>query len=97
MTNVTDFIEEFTTALVGQLDSDRSRYGDTWLQRFPDGQEARIWERIQTYFDQFRNASVPIPWLKIAGLATIAWVREAHPEIWEDSKIGKVNLNESNL
>jgi len=81
---VTDFLPEFVEALTEQLDSDHIRYGDTWLQRFPEGQESRIWERIQTYFDQFRNAGVPIPWLKIAGLSVIAWVRENNPEIWSE-------------
>ena len=85
MTTPFDFISEFSDALEEQLKSDHARYGNTWLQRFPEGQEARIWERIQTYFDQFRNAQVPIPWLKIAGLALIAWVRENHSELWEKS------------
>jgi len=85
MTKPFDFISEFSNALEEQLKSDHERYGDTWLQRFPEGQEARIWERIQTYFDQFRNAGVAIPWLKIAGLALIAWVRENHSELWEET------------
>lgn len=83
---VTNFMQEFVAALTIQLESDHTRYGDTWLQRMPEGQEARIWERIQTYFDQFRNVGKPIPWLKIAGLAMIAWVRENNPEIWSSDE-----------
>ncbi|MHC4748331.1 MAG: hypothetical protein ACYTFW_00510 [Planctomycetota bacterium] len=79
---VIDFLDEFSEALKEQLESDELRWGDTWRQRYKEGQEARIWEHIQTYFDQYRNAQVPIPWLKIAGLAMIAWIRENHPEIF---------------
>ena len=79
-----DFLQEFSDALKNQLEQDDKRWGDTWLQRTPEGQEIRIEEDIKTYFDQFRNAGVPVPWLMVAGLALIAWVRENHPEIWEE-------------
>lgn len=82
MTKTWDYLEEFSKALKEQLESDQKRWGDTWLQRIPEGQEVRIEEHLKTYFDQFRNAGMPIPWLKIAGLALIAWVRETHPELW---------------
>ena len=85
--NTYDFVKEFSEALEEQLKSDAKRYGNTWLQRFPDGQEARIWERLQTYFDQYKNADVAIPWLKIAGLALIAWVRDNHPELFEQDSL----------
>ena len=78
-----DFIKEFTDALTEQLKEDQKRWGDTWLQRIPEGQEARIEEHIKTYFDKFRNVGTPVPWLKVAGLSLIAWVRENHPEIWD--------------
>jgi len=81
-----DFLPEFSKALEAQLQDDEKRWGDTWLQRMPEGQEVRIEEHIKTYFDQFRNAGHPVPWLKIAGLALIAWVREQHPELWEKSE-----------
>jgi hypothetical protein len=82
MTKVWDFLPEFTDALTKQLEEDDKRWGDTWLQRIPEGQEVRIEEHIKSYFDQWRNAKHPIPWLKIAGLALIAWVRENHLELW---------------
>jgi hypothetical protein len=66
-----------------QLMLDEKRWGNTWLQRMPDGQEIRIGEHIQSYFDQFRNAGVPIPWLKVAGLAMIGWIRENHTDLWQ--------------
>jgi len=77
-----EYLDEFAKELKGQLESDQKRWGDTWLQRIPEGQEVRIEEHIKSYFDQWRNAGVSIPWLKIAGLALIAWVRENHPELW---------------
>jgi len=77
-----DYLQEFSDALKQQLEQDQKRWGDTWLQRIPEGQETRIEEHIKTYFDQYRNAQQPVPWMKIAGLALIAWVRENHPELW---------------
>lgn len=81
--HVWDYLQEFDKALQEQLENDEKRWGNTWLQRLPEGQEARIWEHIQSYFDQWHNAENPIPWLKIAGLAMIAWIRDNHPEIWD--------------
>lgn len=77
-----DYLPEFVDALREQLAQDARRWGNTWLQRIPEGQETRIGEHIKSYFDQWQNAGVSIPWLKIAGLALIAWVREQHPELW---------------
>jgi hypothetical protein len=83
-----EHIPEFAEALQLQLYEDQKRWGDTWRHRIKEGQEARIWEHIQTYFDQFKHANVPIPWLKIAGLALIAWMRENHPEfIYEEGEL----------
>jgi hypothetical protein len=81
--HVWDYLKEFSEALQKQLESDEKRWGNTWLGRLPEGQEARIWEHIQSYFDQWKNAGNKIPWLKIAGLAMIAWIRENHPEIYQ--------------
>ena len=83
MAKTWDYINEFKDALTDQLVADDKRYGDTWLQRMQEGHEVRCEEHINTYFDQYRNAKIPIPWLKIAGIALIAWVREKHPELWE--------------
>lgn len=82
--NVWDFMKEFSEALQSQLESDQKRWGNTWLQRPMKGQEVRIAERISSYFDQWKNANTPVPWLKIAGLAMIAWIRENHPEIKDE-------------
>ena len=80
---VWDFMNEFIDALTGQLEDDDKRWGDTWLKRVRGGQEQRIESDINNYFDQYRNGGTPIPWLKVAGLAMIAWIRDNHPEIWE--------------
>jgi hypothetical protein len=69
-----------------QLIADASRWGDTWKHRDIGGQDARIAEHIQDYLDQFRNARVPIPYLKIVGLCHIALTRQAHPELLIDKK-----------
>lgn len=79
-----DFIPEFVEALEGQLKEDDLRWGDTWLKRKAEGQEERTYVTFAGYFDQYRNAGVPVPWLKIAGGALICWIREKHPEIWKE-------------
>ncbi len=75
-----DFLPEFDEALEERLTIDQGRWGDTWKHRPVEGQEERGFARFQDYIDQFRNAGTPIPWLKVAGEALIAWVRENHPE-----------------
>ena len=77
---VWDFLPEFIEALQEQLESDDKRWGDTWQKRIRGGQENRIMSNIDDYYDQWRNGGNPIPWLKIAGLALIAWIRENNPE-----------------
>lgn len=69
--------------LTAQLEEDGKRWGDTWRKRIKQGQEERIYAELNTYYDQFKNAGVPIPWLKIMGEAHIALVREQHPELLE--------------
>ena len=75
-----DFVDEFAALLKTQLVGDRERWGDTWRHRIRGGQEQRIFANLDNYFDRFRHGGNPIPWLKVAGLALIAWVRESHPE-----------------
>ena len=78
--NLVDFLPETTKKLEVQLSKDQERWGDTWKHRTRDGQEDRVFARFNDYFDQYKNAGVPIPWLKIIGEAHIAMVREDHPE-----------------
>ena len=80
------FMPEFVQALTQQLCSDNERYGPTWRKRNVGNQELRIFMKFREYWDQYVNAEVPIPWLKIAGLALIAWVRLNHPEVLIDNK-----------
>lgn len=79
---ITDFLEEFTEALEQQLIVDEARWGDTWLRRTREGQEERIENDFNDYFDQFKHGNKPVPWLKVVGNAMIAWVREQHPELF---------------
>ena len=81
---VWDFLPEFTKALQEQLESDDKRWGDTWRQRTIRNQETRIEGHIRDYFDKYRNVGTPVPWLKIAGLAMIAWIRDNRPEIFPE-------------
>jgi hypothetical protein len=84
MTKLIEFLPEFTEALKQQIEEDDKRWGDTWLNRTRKGQEGRIEDDYNNYFDQYRNADVPVPWLKVVGNAMIAWIRENHPEMWEE-------------
>lgn len=80
---VWDFLPEFVKALEAQLQDDDKRWGDTWLSRTREGQEERTEVTFRGYFDQYKHAGVPVPWLKIAGGALICWIRENHPELWK--------------
>lgn len=71
-----DYLPKFIEALTKQLQQDHERWGDTWKQRPREGQEERAYARFDDYHDQFVNAGVPLPWLKIAGECLIGWVRE---------------------
>lgn len=73
---LTDYLPEFGEALKGQLEKDALRWGDTWKQRLIVGQEERTFNNFHNYEDQFKNANVPVNWLKVAGEALICWVRE---------------------
>lgn len=79
---LTDFLEEFCIELQAQLESDEARWGSTWLERTKEGQEDRIFDRFDEYYSDYKLHGDPIPWLKVAGNAMIAWVRENHPEIF---------------
>ena len=81
---VWDFMDELVKALKAQLEDDETQWQDTWLKRTRKGQEQRTEVSFMKYFDQYRNAGVPIPWLKIIGNAMICWIREQHPEIWKE-------------
>lgn len=70
------YLPDFIDAIRNQLVDDSKRWGDTWKQRPREGQELRVQARYNDYFAQFQNAGTPIPWLKVAGEAFIAWVRE---------------------
>jgi hypothetical protein len=81
---VWDFLTDFMIALKKQLVEDDMRWGDTWLHRKVEGREERTEVVFKGYFDQYKYAGTPVPWLKIAGGALICWIRENHPEIWKE-------------
>jgi hypothetical protein len=75
-----DFIFRFADALHRQLEADYERYGDEWRKLPREGQEDRIYQRLEQYWVEFSRDEIPIPWLKIAGLALIAWIRDTYPK-----------------
>lgn len=86
MNDLQKLLPETMEALDAQLESDQKVWGETWRQRPTEGQEDRIFYMFKKYKDQFDNAGVPIPWLKILGLAHIALVRQNHPELLEEEE-----------
>jgi hypothetical protein len=84
MKTLIDYLPKFVDALKIQLEDDEKRWKNTWTTRTIDGQEERIFAKYRDYYDQWKNAGVPIPWLKIAGEALIAWVRENNHEYWKE-------------
>ena len=79
---VTDFMEEFVEALTKQLDSDYEHSGVTGLGLTKLGQEHRFLNLLDDYFYEWDMKGTSMPWLKIAGNAMIAWIRENHPEMF---------------
>lgn len=82
---VADFVPEFIDKLIVQLEADHNRWGNTWLNRPKEGQELRTKARYTDYFDMFKQAGTPVPWLKIVGGALICWIRDNHPELCPDA------------
>lgn len=76
-----NYLDEFVDTFREQLKTDFLRWGDTWRARPVEGQEERIFARITDYWDQYHFADRSIPWMKVVGLAYIAFVRENHPEV----------------
>ena len=87
MPKTIDFLNEFVAALREQLIGDDDRWGDVWLNRTREGQEDRIFETFEKYYKDFKENGTPINWLKVAGNALIAWVREQHPEIFPPPEV----------
>lgn len=74
-----EYFPDFVEALKTQLDKDEERWGNTWKGETRSGQDVRIFRRFTEYY----VSREPMPWLKIAGNAFIAWVRENYPD-WKD-------------
>lgn len=84
--HVWDFLPEFLDKLKLQLREDEERWGNTWLNRQREGQEERTITKYNDYFDQYKEKNTPLPWLRIVGGALICWVREQHPELWDNKE-----------
>jgi hypothetical protein len=78
--NLTEYVFIFAYSLLRQLECDKETSGDGWRKGLRDGQEDRAYNQIEAYWVEFSRGGVPIPWLKIAALAMVAWVRENYPE-----------------
>lgn len=63
-----------------QLINDEERYGDTWKERGlvhnDQNQEQRWFSKMQSYYTDFIEEGIPIPWDKVIGEAHICKVRK---------------------
>jgi hypothetical protein len=79
-----DFVAEFAELLTHELFSANERHGDEWRYKPAKGQVKRIVDRINQYYTEYTyHIRRDFPWLSVAGLALIGWLREAHPELLE--------------
>jgi len=83
MNKLPEYLPKFFEVVKEQIEKDQERWGQTWAKRSKEGQEERAYERFRDYYDQWKNAGTPIPWLKIVGEAFIAWTRETQNFIQE--------------
>ena len=73
-------LQETFQDVMKQLVEDEKRWGDTWKERGMvfngQPQEERFFQKMETYFMDFRENGTAIPWTKVLGEAHIALVRE---------------------
>lgn len=77
---LTHFFFRFAEALFRLIDSEEKRWGEVWRKEPKEGQEDRIYSRFEQYWVEFSREGMPIPWLRVAALAFVAWVRDNYPE-----------------
>lgn len=71
-TLVTEALPEFVACLKDVLEEE----GSEWKSRPRDGQEDKTWACYTTYWRDYDQSRIAIPWLKVAALALICWWRE---------------------
>lgn len=74
--NIYDYVPEFMEALEAQLHDDQKRWGDVWKERPMEGQSERIRATFDNYFDAELHGGEEVNWIKVAGNALIAWIRQ---------------------
>lgn len=78
MTVLRDYIPPFALCLSEQIKEYEARHSGEWENLPVEGQEDRIIARISEYYKEYTEIGTPIPWMKIAILAMIAWVKETY-------------------
>lgn len=78
--NLVDEVRETFSDVHDQLVEDDKRWGDTWKERGlvhnEQSQEERWFRRMESYYQDFIEEGIPIPWTKVIGEAHICTVRE---------------------
>ena len=81
---VLDYLEEFTKAIFDSLTEGEKKYGNEWLESDGDIGAPREMGAIDGEFALFMDTGEPIDWASVAGYAMIAWIRENHPELFDE-------------
>jgi len=92
---VISFLPHFVVQMRRQLKDDEKRWGEAWLRYPLRGQTSRIFQRFWDYWMQWHLANQPMPWLKIACYAMIAWIRTTWPDVspaWEEPDSYEIDL-----
>ena len=83
---VLDYLEEFTKAIFDSLTEGEKKYGNAWLSPAKaHGVSFHSAHEIKTIFERFVVNDEPMDWASVAGYAMIAWIRENHPELSDDT------------
>lgn len=82
-TELTDYLPIFLETFKERLKEDKKKWGNTWKHRSIKGQDERLRQELNAYWDQYDYGNQDLPYLKMIGNIFINWVREYEKEIYE--------------
>ncbi len=81
---LTDYIFRFFEALARELDGLSEGPSDDWRSIPPDELEGALYSRLESFYVEFSRDGLPLPWLKIARIALVGWVRANYPKTYQE-------------
>ncbi len=82
--NLTNYLFRFAECLGNQIEENGELNSMGWREIEPDELENEIFTRLERFWVEFSRDGIPMPWLKIASLALIGWVRANYPKTYVD-------------